>query len=132
MNRHRTKSHNKLLIQRISGIHISRLLQSLQQTLEELPVKSSDEFGRQFSGEPLQVPYYAVRVTGALFHTQGGLAVNPEGLVKHCDGETFKNLYAGGGAACGVSGSRDSGYLSGNGLLLSAAVLGYRAGQEPL
>jgi fumarate reductase flavoprotein subunit len=39
----------------------------------------------------------------------------------------FPNLFAGGGAACGVSGSGDSGYLSGNGLL-SAVVLGYAAG----
>jgi len=34
---------------------------------------------------------------------------------------------AGGGAACGVSGSQDWGYLSGNGLL-TAATLGYCAG----
>jgi fumarate reductase flavoprotein subunit len=33
-----------------------------------------------------------------------------------------------GGAACGVSGSGDDGYLSGNGLL-SAVVLGRLAGQ---
>ena len=50
------------------------------------------------------------------------------GQVGHAKGDWFPNLFAGGGAACGVSGRGDSGYLSGNGLL-SAVVLGYRAGK---
>jgi fumarate reductase flavoprotein subunit len=37
------------------------------------------------------------------------------------------NLYAGGGAACGVSGAHVWGYLSGNGLL-AATTLGRLAG----
>jgi len=37
------------------------------------------------------------------------------------------NLFAGGGAACGVSGPDVSGYLSGNGLL-TAVMLGRIAG----
>ena len=64
---------------------------------------------------------------GALFHTQGGLEVNDQAQVMHLDGTALPNLYAGGGAACGVSGKGDSGYLSGNGLL-SAVVLGRIAG----
>ena len=68
-----------------------------------------------------------VRVTGALFHTQGGLRVDSKARVLKTDGTAFPNLYAGGGAACGVSGKGDSGYLSGNGLL-SAVVLGRVAG----
>ena len=43
------------------------------------------------------------------------------------DGSPIPGLYAGGGAACGVSGSGVAGYLSGNGLL-SAVVLGRIAG----
>ena len=66
-------------------------------------------------------------MTGALFHTQGGLEVDPTGRVVHKSGKLFANLFAGGGAACGVSGDSDSGYLSGNGLL-SAVVLGFNAG----
>jgi fumarate reductase flavoprotein subunit len=69
-----------------------------------------------------------VRVTGALFHTQGGLVTDGAGRVLRPDGEPLGNLWAGGGAACGVSGAGDAGYLSGNGLL-SAVVLGYRAGR---
>jgi len=97
-------------------------------TINKIPTNGADEFGRLFSGlGELTAPYYGVRVTGALFHTQGGLDVEPNGLVRKKQGGTFPNLFAGGGAACGVSGSADSGYLSGNGLL-SAVVLGYRAG----
>ncbi len=88
-----------------------------------------DPFGRVFAGEPLIPPYHAVRVTGALFHTQGGLDVAPSGRVKREAGGIIPNLYAAGGAACGVSGSGDAGYLSGNGLL-SAVVLGRIAGAD--
>jgi len=47
--------------------------------------------------------------------------------VRRAAGGVFANLHAGGGAACGVSGAGDSGYLSGNGLL-AAVVLGRIAG----
>ena len=43
------------------------------------------------------------------------------------DGTALLNLFAVGGAACGVSGSKAEGYLSGNGLL-SAVALGRVAG----
>jgi fumarate reductase flavoprotein subunit len=63
-----------------------------------------------------------------LFHTQGGLVVDPAtAQVRKLGGGVFANLYAVGGAACGVSGKADDGYLSGNGLL-SAVTLGYLAG----
>jgi fumarate reductase flavoprotein subunit len=96
-------------------------------TLADLPLNGADKFGRHFSEPCLQAPYCAVKVTGALFHTQGGLMIDSSARVRHANGEVFPNLFAGGGAACGVSGSGDSGYLSGNGLL-SAVVLGYAAG----
>ncbi len=92
----------------------------------------TDAFGRTFDPSlNLAPPYCAVKVTGALFHTQGGLKVDGNARVLHADGTPFPNLFATGGAAGGVSGSADSGYLSGNGLL-SAAVLGYRAGHFTL
>ena len=100
----------------------------LAQTIAELPREGTDAFGRSFSGPALQAPFCGVRVSGALFHTQGGLRVNEAAKVCKSDGGTFDNLYAGGGAACGVSGKGDSGYLSGNGLL-AAVVLGRLAGQ---
>lgn len=100
---------------------------ALANTLAQLPMGGTDPFGRRFGPIPLRPPYCGVRVTGALFHTQGGLRVNDRAQVLRPDGAAFPNLYAGGGAACGVSGSGDSGYLSGNGLL-SAVVLGRLAG----
>jgi fumarate reductase flavoprotein subunit len=89
-----------------------------------------DPFGRDFSGKPmLQPPYYATKVTGALFHTQGGLVVDERARVLDTQGRPLPNLFAGGGAACGLSGDHVWGYLSGNGLL-SAVVLGRIAGES--
>lgn len=89
---------------------------------------AEDGFGRDFAGsQPLSAPYCAVRVTGALFHTQGGLVIDTQARVLRPDGTPLPNLYAAGGAACGVSGNDASGYLSGNGLL-TAVTLGRTAG----
>jgi fumarate reductase flavoprotein subunit len=90
----------------------------------------NDRFGRSFADAPrLAPPFKAVKVTGALFHTQGGLAVDAEAGVVGAKGARLPNLFAAGGAAAGVSGSRASGYLSGNGLL-TATVLGRVAGRS--
>ncbi|MBW7948966.1 MAG: FAD-dependent oxidoreductase [Pseudorhodoplanes sp.] len=91
---------------------------------------SADAFGRSFRGLPqLATPFHAVKVTGALFHTQGGLAIDTGSRVLRADGSPFPNLWAAGGAAAGVSGNSAAGYLSGNGLL-TATVLGRLAGEE--
>ncbi|MEJ5988680.1 FAD-dependent oxidoreductase [Ramlibacter sp. PS3R-8] len=66
-------------------------------------------------------PFHAVRVTGALFHTQGGLDIDAECRVRRPDATVFPNLLAAGGAARGVSGNAVWGYLSGNGLLSAVA-----------
>jgi succinate dehydrogenase/fumarate reductase flavoprotein subunit len=88
-----------------------------------------DRFGRKFRPDQQCAPsFHAVRVTGALFHTQGGLVIDASARVKRRDGLPFPNLFAAGGAATGVSGTTAAGYLSGNGLL-TATVLGRIAGQ---
>ncbi|MDA0962106.1 MAG: FAD-binding protein, partial [Proteobacteria bacterium] len=102
---------------------------SLTAELDTVSPGEPDRFGRVFGDRPLAAPYCAVRVTGALFHTQGGLAVDGTARVRRAGGGVFANLFAAGGAACGVSGSGDAGYLSGNGLL-AASVLGRIAGQS--
>jgi fumarate reductase flavoprotein subunit len=107
--------------------------EALAATLAEVAaLKASgckDAFGRDFAGvPPLRPPFKAVRVTGALFHTQGGLVVDERTRVLTEAGTPLPNLFAAGGAACGVSGSKASGYLSGNGLL-TAIVLGRIAGR---
>jgi flavocytochrome c len=98
--------------------------------VEALKARSGqDRHGRRFwPDQHLVPPFHAVRVTGALFHTQGGLAIDASCRVKRKDGGCFANLYAAGGAAAGVSGSTAAGYLSGNGLL-TATVLGRLAGK---
>lgn len=89
---------------------------------------AADPFGRDFTGQPpLGGDLFAIRVTGALFHTQGGLDIDDDARVLRDGGGRFANLYAAGGAACGVSGARVEGYLSGNGLL-TAIGLGWVAG----
>ena len=66
---------------------------------------------------PLAAPFHVIKVTGALFHTQGGLDIDAHCRVLHEDGTPFPNLLAAGGAARGVSGNEVWGYMSGNGLL---------------
>jgi fumarate reductase flavoprotein subunit len=89
----------------------------------------ADTSGRIFGGSlPLAPPYLGVCVTGALFHTQGGLAVNGEARVMSRNQVPLPNIFAAGGAAAGVSGSKAAGYLSGNGLL-TAVALGAIAGE---
>jgi fumarate reductase flavoprotein subunit len=76
----------------------------------------------------LTPPLFAVRVVPGLFHTQGGLKVDEDARVLRHDGTAVPNLFAGGGAAAGISGRRGAaGYASGNGLL-TALGLGRQAG----
>lgn len=98
---------------------------TLRQTLHAVSPDADDIHGRRFE-RGLQAPYHAVKVTGALFHTQGGLDIDAQCRVLDRDGQALPNLLAAGGAARGVSGNEVSGYLSGNGLL-SAVAGGYIA-----
>ena len=85
----------------------------------------ADRFGRRdFGLGPLKGPFYICRVVPGLFHTQGGLKVDGDGRVLRPAGKPVPNLFAGGGAAAGISGRSGAlGYASGNGLL-SAIALG--------
>ena len=93
---------------------------ALQATLDALHRIDPPPDGRVFQ-RALAAPYFAVKVTGALFHTQGGLDVAPDMRVLRADGSAMPNLLAAGGAAGGVSGDAVWGYLSGNGLLSAVA-----------
>jgi len=110
------------------GLPGRALADTLAQVAKFCAGTAADPFGRDFTGKPmLSGRLHAVKVTGALFHTQGGLVIDSSAHVLRPDGTPLPNLFAGGGAACGVSGSRVEGYLSGNGLL-TAVGLGYAAG----
>ncbi|MEE8545181.1 MAG: FAD-dependent oxidoreductase [Alphaproteobacteria bacterium] len=113
---------------RVTGLPAAPLAATIAATEAYAAGERPDPLGRDFAAKPaLAPPYYAVKVTGALFHTQGGLVVDRHARVRRPDGGTLANLFAGGGAACGVSGPEVSGYLSGNGLL-TAVGLGRLAG----
>ncbi|NQV79762.1 MAG: FAD-dependent oxidoreductase [Alphaproteobacteria bacterium] len=109
-------------------------LDTLKQTFADIEAykrgDKEDPWGRDWGKtELLEPPYHFAKITGALFHTQGGLVVNDKAQVLREDGTPLPNLFAGGGAARGLSGPSRWGYLSGNGLL-TAAVLGRIAGRE--
>ena len=88
-----------------------------------------DPFGREsFGCAPLEPPLGIVAVKPGLFHTQGGLLVDEHARVRRQGGGVIPNLFAGGGAAAGISGRAGAtGYASGNGLL-TALGLGRIAG----
>ena len=110
------------------GLPAKALAATLAEVERFVDGAAQDPFGRDFTGKPkLAPPYCAVKVTGALFHTQGGLVVDEHACVLDANGAPLPNLFAGGGAACGVSGAHVWGYLSGNGLL-AAVTLGRLAG----
>ena len=110
------------------GIDADGLTQTLTEVESAVRAGETDAFGRRFADRaPLAPPYYGVKVTGALFHTQGGLRVASDGRVLGSDGTPLPNLFAGGGAARGISGPSCWGYLAGNGLL-TATTFGRLAG----
>jgi fumarate reductase flavoprotein subunit len=76
--------------------------------------EAADPLGRtKFT--PLEPPYYASWVTGALAHTQGGLRIDDKARVLRRDGTAIPGLHAAGGTAAGLSGKGGDGYLPGNG-----------------
>ena len=88
-----------------------------------------DVWGRDFTGtKQLVPPYYGIRVTGALYHTQGGLQVDDNAQVKRTGGGVLPNLFAGGGVARGISGPTCSGYIPASGICM-AMTLGRLAGR---
>ncbi|WP_446831272.1 FAD-dependent oxidoreductase [Candidatus Foliamicus sp.] len=111
------------------GLPAEILERTLAETAAMTRGEMIDPFGRNFTGKPeLAAPWYGVRVTGALFHTQGGLKVDANARVLRKNGDPFPNLFAGGGAARGISGPSCWGYIAGNGLL-TATTLGRLAGE---
>ena len=113
-----------------TGIEAEGLERTIAETRALAQREGTDRFGRSFAGKaPLAPPLYAVKVTGALFHTQGGLEVDEHARVLRADRTPLPNLFAGGGAARGISGPGADGYIAGNGLL-TATTLGRIAGEE--
>jgi fumarate reductase flavoprotein subunit len=115
-------------LERACGLPAGSLAEELADVETARRSAQPDRFGRQFDDTaPLQAPFCALRVTGALFHTQGGLVVDRHAQVLRPDGTPLPNLFAGGGAARSISGPAVTGYLPGAGLCM-AITLGRLAG----
>ena len=90
--------------------------------------RTADTQGRDWGlDHPPRWPLHLVKVCGGIYHTQGGLQIDGDARVLFGDGRGFANLFAGGGAARGVSGPSYWGYLPAMGLG-SAITLGRLAG----
>ena len=73
---------------------------TLEKTIAEYQAaieKGEDKFNRSHLPESFDGPYYAVRVTGEIRHTQGGMATDLAGHVLRADKSLIKGLYAAGG-----------------------------------
>jgi fumarate reductase flavoprotein subunit len=119
------------VIQRADSAEALEQAFGLALNIEEFKVIAAtgrDPLGRTKFGPALRPPYYAAWVTGALAHTQGGLAVDGGARVLRADGSAIPGLFAAGGAAAGLAGRGGEGYLPGNGLAQSFA-LGLVAGE---
>lgn len=112
-----------------TGLPASALSETVAEVAGLVDSGIPDRFARSFGRKPaLAPPFRAAKVTGALFHTQGGLVVDGDARVLDPTGARFPNLFAGGGAARGLSGPGADGYMAGNGLL-AATTLGKLAGR---
>jgi len=109
-------------------------LAALEKTLADSQVmaagKAKDPHGRDFTRDPALVgpPWWAVRVCGALFHTQGGLVIDENAQVRRPDGSPLPNMFAAGGTARSTSGPADWGYIPAAGLF-TAVTQGRIAGE---
>lgn len=110
----------------LDGTELGRAVDAYNQAANG---EAKDAFGRtSFGLGALKGPFYGCCVVPGLFHTQGGLRVDGHARVLRTDGTPVPGLFAGGGAAAGISGKVGAlGYASGNGLL-TAIALGRLAG----
>jgi fumarate reductase flavoprotein subunit len=110
------------------GVETSALEAALADAWNAHARREADSVGRTWNDTPPPLgPYRALRVRGAIYHTQGGLWVGADARVLRPDGSPLPNLFAGGGSARGVSGPSFWGYLPAMGLC-SAATLGMIGG----
>ncbi len=123
----------------VSGADVSELASNLgvpQEALEDTfnryiasIERGEDEFNKTKLPENWNGPYYAMKITGDLRHTQGGLVTDTDARVLKEDGSVIKGLYAAGGVTEGFASTGGAAYMSGDGLL-QALVFGKIAGKN--
>jgi fumarate reductase flavoprotein subunit len=111
------------------GVDPVALATTLAQAHEAKRAGTPDGFGRDWGQDaPPTGPFRALKVVGAIFHTQGGLQIDRAARVLRADGSALRNVFAGGGSARSVSGPSSWGYLPAMGLC-TAVTLGRIAGE---
>lgn len=111
------------------AVDVQQLSASVESARAAHAAGGRDALGRDWSATtPPMGPYRALKVCGAVFHTQGGLQIDGQARVLRPDGSALANVFAGGGSARGVSGPSCWGYLPAMGLC-SALTFGRLAGR---
>lgn len=111
------------------GIDPDQLATTLAEAHDARREERPDALARRWGEEnPPTGALRALKVVGAIYHTQGGLQIDGEARVLRADGTPLPNLFAGGGAARSVSGPSSWGYLPAMGLC-TAVTLGRIAGE---
>ncbi|MEC3911438.1 FAD-dependent oxidoreductase [Sphingobium sp. CR2-8] len=111
------------------GVDAAALSQTLTQAHDAQRAGTPDRFGRDWGADmPPSGSLRALKVVGAIFHTQGGLQIDGSARVLRADGSPLPNVFAGGGSARSVSGPSSWGYLPAMGLC-TAVTLGRVAGE---
>jgi fumarate reductase flavoprotein subunit len=104
---------------------------TLEKTFEEYQAaitKGEDKLNRSHLPVNFDGPYYALKITGEIRHTQGGMSTDVVGHVLRRDKSIVSGLYAAGGCTEGFSSRGGAAYMSGNGLI-QALVFGKIAGE---
>lgn len=110
------------------GVPADALAETLAEAHSAQAEGRADALGRIWGKDvPPVAPYRALKVVGAIYHTQGGLQIDGQARVLKPDGTPLPNLFAGGGAARSVSGPAHWGYLPAMGLS-TAVTFGRLAG----
>ena len=110
------------------GVDAAALAAVLDEARAAQAAARPDVLGRTWESQ--RVPdgaLCALKVEGAIYHTQGGLQIDRLARVLRGDGTPLANVFAGGGAARSVSGPAHWGYLPAMGLC-TALSLGRLAG----
>lgn len=104
---------------------LERTFEAYRQGIE----KGEDDFNRSRLPESFDGPYHAMKITGEIRHTQGGMPTDVAGHVVRPDESLIPGLYAAGGCTEGFSCRAGSVYSSGNGLI-QALLFGMIAGRN--
>ena len=109
------------------GVDEATFVSTMNTWNQAVEAKSDAEFNRTSFANPLTAaPYYAIKITPAVHHTMGGIAINPKAEVLNEKGEAISGLFAAGEVTGGVHGANR---LGGN-AVADFTVFGRIAGQS--